>query len=89
MISHKDEFPALVAFTLLFIHFIHHCEAETLQGKSPSIYSGNYATQADGVPLGSQKIIYAHQQWVLKAWFPAGNTENFVRYELSMALSHS
>lgn len=60
-----------------------------LQGKSLSIYSGNYATQTDGVPLGSQKIIYVHQPWVLKAWFPAGNTENFVHHKLSVALSHS
>lgn len=90
MITNTDEFSVRVVFTaLLFIHFIHHHEGKMLQGKSPSIYSVNYATQTDEVPLGSQKIIYVHQQCVLKAWLPAGNTENFLCYKLSVALSHS
>lgn len=68
MISNKGEFSAVVVFTtLLFIYFIHHCEGKLLQGKSPSIYSGNCAIQTDGVPLGSRKIMYVHQQWVLEA----------------------
>lgn len=56
MATNTNEFSALVVFTtLLFNHFIHHHEGKMLWGKSPSIYSGNYATQTDGVPLVAKR----------------------------------